>query len=107
MRQRQRSLEFIDDRTIDDRFEEFLQQCPDVYPMFRDLAVKLRDKGHRHYDAKGIVEVIRFHRATSGKDRDGWKINNNFTSRLSRKLIADDPSFAGFFEFRKLKETPE
>jgi hypothetical protein len=93
----------VPEKSLDERFEEFLVQCPDVYEHFVRLAHQLRNAGHQRYGSKGIVEVIRFHRATMGQDQDGWKINNSFTSRLSRKLIEDDPTFATFFEFRRLR----
>jgi len=31
------------------------------------------------------------------------KLNNNFTSRMARKLMEEDPEFKGFFELRRLK----
>lgn len=96
-------LAFDDDRTIDEAFAEFHEAHPEVYEHFKTLANQLRSRGHKRYGAKGIVEVIRFHRATTGPDVNGFKINNNFTSRYARMLIEEDPSFDGFFEMRRLK----
>lgn len=44
-------------------------------------------------------------RATSSQVGPDFKIDNRFTSRYARKLIAEYPEFADFFELRKLKTT--
>lgn len=88
--------------TIQDDFEEFCAENPDVYAHFVRYAEELRRAGRRRYGAKGIIERIRWHFATSCGD-EAFKIDNRFTSRFARKLIAERPEFAGFFETRTLK----
>ncbi len=91
------------ERSIQAAFERFDAACPEVYAEFKNIAEQLlatRD----HYGAKSICEVIRYHRAIStGDSREPFVINNNYTSRLARKLIAEEPRFAEFFETRILK----
>ncbi len=99
----QETFEFEDERTIDERFAEFHALHPEVFMEFRKLAQQLRDRGHQHYGAKGIFEVLRFHRAVDGRPEEPFKLNNIYTSRYVRMLIQDDPSFLGFFELRVLK----
>jgi hypothetical protein len=99
----QRSFAFTRERSIDERFAEFLRLNPHVYAAFRSAAIKLRRAGHERFSSKGIVEGLRFNDSLKTTSVDHWKINNNFTSRLARKLIAENPSFAGFFETRTLK----
>ena len=84
-------------------FDKFHADHPDIYEMFKRFARQLRGAGRERYGAKSIMERIRWELATSssGVD-DGFKINNNFTSRYARKLIVDDPTFESFFETRKL-----
>lgn len=89
--------------TFEERFARFLELHPEVYAEFRKIAGDLLARGKQHYGAKAIMEVIRFHRAMSGQDeREPFKCNNNYTSRLVRKLMEEDERFKGFFETREL-----
>jgi hypothetical protein len=58
--------------------------------------------GHRHYSADAVLHVVRFHRDVNRERDGGRKINDHFTSRYARKLMAEDARFAGFFETRAL-----
>jgi len=90
--------------TPEERFTRFLELHPEVYAEFKRIAEQLLTRGKRHYGAKAIMEVIRFHRAMSGADeKEPFKINNNYTSLVARKLIAEDSRFASFFETRELR----
>lgn len=94
------------DQTIQERFDRWIADHPDVWALYREFATRLRDQGKRRYGSKAIVEDIRYHCRTTAHDRPGKKefiINNDFTSRLARKLIAEDASFLEFFELRSLK----
>ncbi len=93
----------FDSATIDARFREFDRAHPDVWRLFRQFALELLQAGREHYSADAILHRIRWHFATSGKCHDGFKMNNNFSSRYARKLAAEDERFRGFFEFRRLK----
>lgn len=90
-------------RTIQERFDEFLRKHPDVYALFKRFAFELLRAGRTHYGSKGIAERIRWHYATSSGGGGDFKLNNVFTSRLSRKLIEEHPEFRGFFELRRLQ----
>lgn len=69
---------------------------------FVRLARSLKDRGCRRYGAKAVCEYIRFNRALK-EGRDGFKLNNNVTSRLARWAMQTYPDLAGFFEVRELK----
>jgi hypothetical protein len=73
-----------------------------VMDRFIKLAWGLRQRGVRHYGAKGIVERLRWHYMIV-KGADGFKINNNWTSRLSRYAEAKEPRLRGLFEKRALR----
>lgn len=91
--------------TIQERFEKFDRDHPGVYCFFRRFAQELRAAGRKRCGAKLIIERIRWHYAiTSAPSASGeeFKIDNRFTSRYARKLIAERPEFADFFELRKL-----
>ena len=89
---------------LDYEFDQFIQENPIVYEKFRMLAVKLIAKGHTKWGAKSIWEVLRWELAVNTNAAVGTpKLNNNYTSRMARKLMAEDEEFEGFFELRKLK----
>lgn len=95
-------MNFDDDKTIDDRFAAFHAEHPEVFDMFRTYANQLRASGWTRYSSDAIQHRIRWHRHVEQGDRD-FKLNDHFTSRYARMLIESDPSFAGFFELRRLK----
>ena len=90
---------------LDAEFDQFLADNPEVYKKFRMIAVKLKAKGFNKWSAKGIWEVLRWELATTtNAPASEWKLNNNFTSRMARKLMFEEPEdFGEFFELRRLK----
>lgn len=93
----------FDERSIDDRFEQFLRDHPDVWVLFRRFAWELAVAGRKRGSADAIIHRIRWEHWTSSTGTKDFKINDHFSSRLARKMIAEYPSFADFFETRKLK----
>ena len=90
----------FDPRTIADQFAAFDQAHPEVYQAFAKFAGQMRARGYTHYSADGIMHIVRYHAAVNPERDGGFKINNNFVALYARKLVAADPSFAGFFAFR-------
>ena len=71
----------------------------------RMLAIKVKVKGYDRWGAKSLWEVLRWDLAlNTNASATQPKLNNNFTSRMARKLVAEDPEeWDGFFEMRRLK----
>ena len=90
-------------------FDRFVADNPEVYEKFRMLAVKLKAKGINRWSAKSLWEVLRWELAiNTAANVKEWKLNNNFTSRMARKLMNEEPEdFGDFFELRKLKTSTE
>ena len=66
-------------------------------------------QGFHRWGAKAIWEVLRYELAisTTANVKD-YKLNNNYTSRMARKLMNEEPEdFGDFFEVRKLKTDTE
>lgn len=86
-------------------FAAFHGDHPEVYREFCRMVGELRAAGHRHYSAKAIIEVIRFHTDVNAgyEGRGEFKINNNFTALYARKWRAEHPGQSDFFETRKRK----
>jgi hypothetical protein len=88
------------------RFERWLEANGRIYDLFREYARQVRAAGHRRFSADAIVHRIRWHmmvETTPTPGDDGYKLNNDFTPYLARKLMLDDESFRGFFELRKIQ----
>lgn len=92
--------------SLDQRFQRYHKLHPQVYQLFREFALQLWAAGRRRAGAKQIFERIRWELAIKPDPREsgeGFKLNNIFTSRYARLLVAERPELAEFFEFRKLK----
>ncbi len=90
--------------SIQEQFERFDQAHPEVYEEFRTIACDLLRDGRVHYSSKAILEIIRYHYAFGGLDTStAFKINNTYSSRYVRRLIAEDERFRDFFELRELR----
>lgn len=86
---------------LQQRFEAFHTLNPKVYDALRGMAVSMRRRGMRRYSIKALWEVLRFQAiATHG---DEFKLNNDYTALYARKLMAEVPELAGFFETRRSK----
>jgi len=84
-------------------FENFDRENPEVWSEFRRIAFSLIDKGRKNYGAKAIFEIIRYHRTIYTNDID-FKLNNNLTAYYARKFVNLYPEYKGFFETRKIKD---
>ena len=87
--------------TIQERFAAFDRANPHVYRLLVRFAFEAKARRTR-YSLKALFERIRWHVQieTGGEE---FKLNNLYTSRYARKLIAEYPEFEGFFETRELK----
>ena len=83
-------------------FESYDAEHPEIWRQFRGLTFGLINKGTRHYGAKAIFEIIRYHRIIEYGEGD-FKLNNNYTAYFARKFMQKYPAYRGFFETRKSK----
>jgi len=95
-------LRVIDD-PIQHAFEGFHGSHPEVYELFKRFAWELRNAGQKRIGAKAVWERLRYETQVNPERYSGFKLNNNFTSRYARRLIADDPSFRSLIEVRRLQ----
>ena len=91
--------------SIQERFEEFLA-TPDGRLVHDELVRRagvMRDRGWKHYSAKAIIETIRYDANMHVGPDGGFKVNDVYTSRLVRRVIAEHPELEAFFELRELR----
>lgn len=89
--------------TLQERFEAWLALNGHVFEAFLAAARDLKARGRKRFGAKAIYEHLRWNLslATEG---DEFKLNNNWTSRLARRLLQCHPEeFQGFLELRRLQ----
>ena len=74
----------------------------EVFCQIGSVTLDMIRRGFDHYSMQMIVYVVRYHRhLKTGRDEEGWKVNNNFTSYLARDIMkSDDRIPDGFFELR-------
>lgn len=83
-------------------FEQFHKENPQVYKLFKDIAMELIEAGHQHIGSKMIWEVIRY-KTSIRKDapkRGDLKLNNNYTPYYARQFCQEFPQHENKFEFR-------
>ena len=95
-------MSYTTQRRIADQFAEFHAAHPDVYEQLSALAHEIKDRGFTRYGIATLFEVVRHHRQTSGKDAQGFKLNNNFRSHYARLLMEQEAELKGLFELRTM-----
>lgn len=89
--------------TLQERFDKFIEEHPEAWEQFVKRTNQIIARGITHYSAKAIIEILRFHSLVDGRDKEPWKINNDYTAYFARKWQQEYPEHADFFETRTLK----
>jgi len=79
---------------------EYLERNPRFWDQFCKRAFQLIRRGHEHYGAKALVEVIRWHTDIGATEED-FKVNNNHVTSFARIFGTTYPEFDGFFRNRQ------
>lgn len=85
---------------IQNDFERYHYQHPEVYDSLVKLARSLKEKGVTRYSIKGLMEVVRWLVLDESGRR--IKVSNNFTSRYARLLMRQEHDLSRFFVLRGL-----
>ena len=90
-----------DDPTLQARFEAYHDDNPHVYAKLEELAQMVHERGRQHIGIALLYEQLRWLSlfSTTG---DEYKLNNNYKSRYSRKLMDEHPEYEGLFATRRL-----
>ena len=98
-------LDYYADRskTIQERFEQFHAENPDVYHRLVDLAYQAKAHGARRIGISLLFERLRWEIGIETRSWDGFRLNNNLRSRYARLIEAEHPKLRGLFETRELR----
>jgi hypothetical protein len=92
---------YAKEATIQERFEAFHTQNPQVYQALRQISLQMRGRGVQHFGMKALFELLRFDFAMQTRGED-YKLCNSYTSRYARLLMEQEPELQGFFSTREL-----
>ncbi len=84
------------------RFEEFHEEHPEVYKIFKQLAFQIREAGHKHYSSRSIVHQIRWHFDVNPNYDHAYKVNDHYARCMGDKLTQECEEFKGFFKTKPL-----
>jgi hypothetical protein len=84
-----------------DEFHTWIQDNEPIFHAFCTEALKVHNRGRKHYSARTIVEFLRHH--TTLQEKDGvFKINDHCVPYMARLFDLMFPHAKGLFEYRKL-----
>ena len=83
-------------------FEKHHRENPHVYVLLEAGAQYLFDEGRRKIGVKAVVEELRWNKRFTTTDKH-FKVNDKYTSRYARMLLANHPEWEGLFEIRRLR----
>ena len=92
-----------DKKTSTEAHKQFLRyhhENPSIYATFDKYAWQTINRGFKHYGARSLFEVIRWHTGRAGKN-DHYKINNNYVARYARLWMKNNPKYDGYFRTRR------
>jgi hypothetical protein len=90
------------DATIQERYESWRDANPWIMPTLARLLDDWSAHGGRRVGVKAACEWLRFFYARQIESSD-FRVNNSYTSRLARDLIAAYPHLADVIETRELR----
>jgi hypothetical protein len=83
-------------------FKEFHAKHPEVYEQLVRLARQWVAAGHAHLGIATLYERLRWEWHVNGlRDRDGYKLNNNYKALYARMIMANNPDLDGLFHLRE------
>lgn len=89
----------IYDQIQDQKFLKYHKENPHVYQEFKKLTFKTIQKGFKHYSARGIIQLLRWHTGVS-ENGTGLKINDHRSMYYGRMFMNEYPEHDGFFRLR-------
>lgn len=93
-------------KTIMERFQEFHEANPHVYPIFIEMAQKASRNGTRKCSIAMLFEVLRWRTNVEIERTDEFKISNCLRAPYARFIMQNNPELEGIFDI-KISEVDE
>ena len=92
-------------KTIDQTFDQYIKDNPEVYMHFVQFALQWLKTGAKKISSKHIIGRIRWfvEVETKGESAREFKCNDLITSRIARKFIEEYPEYSERISFRRLR----
>jgi len=94
-------LSLFPESPLDRAFRKYDVANPHIYRVFVKKVFEAVREGRQNWSARAIFNVIRWNTELRGDD--DFKVNNNYSSRYTRKFESEYPELMGFLRKRKLK----
>ena len=91
-------LEFVFEGEAKVKFDQYDNDNPHIYELFKRFAFEAIDSGREYFSAEAIINRVRWETMMSGNDE--YKINNNYKPFYSRKFMKEYPQYGKFFRTR-------
>lgn len=90
--------------TIRHDFEIFHNKNPHVYAQLVKMAREWRRATDTKLGIKTLYERLRWEYGLTGKDKHGFKLNNNYAPYYARLIMDENPDLQGMFDLRRLND---
>jgi len=89
--------------TLTNRFNQFHNDNPQVYEMFKKFTFMAIRRGHKRLSAWMIANRIRWETSIETISVEDYKISNDYIALYARKFMSDHPEYNGFFKIKEMK----
>ena len=72
---------------LQDKFQQFHDNNPKVWELFKMFSFDVIRSGRKHYSVNAIFERIRWHTDIETKSKDSFKLSNNHRAYHARSLM--------------------
>ncbi len=90
-------------KALDEKFFKYHKDNPHVLELLLMYTRQVKEAGFDTYSLNTIMNRVRWHVNIETKDIEGYKMNNNYSSRYARLIVLEAPEFEGFFNNRELQ----
>ncbi len=93
-----------DQQSIDTRFHSFHHDNPQVYDELVAMARQMKTRGYHCIGIELLFAAYRWNKMLkTSADAYHFKLNDHFTSRYARLIMAQEEDLQGFFKTRALR----
>jgi hypothetical protein len=89
--------------TLTNRFNQYHNDNPQVYEMFKKFTFMAIRRGHNRLSAWMIANRIRWETSIETISVEEYKISNDYIALYARKFMSDYPEYNGFFQIKEMK----